>query len=40
MEVFARPAVGAIIEKVIDGVDCILIQERCKENDGNSHGTD
>lgn len=33
MEIFAKPAVGAIIEKEINGVAHILIQERCKEDD-------
>lgn len=32
MEVFAKPAAGGIIEKIIDGVDYILIQDRFKEN--------
>lgn len=31
-EVFAKPAVGAIIEKNIDGVNHILIQKRQKNN--------
>lgn len=32
MELFAKPGVGGIIEKNIDGIDCILIQDRCKED--------
>jgi ADP-ribose pyrophosphatase len=32
MEQFAKPGVGGIIEKNIDGIDCILVQDRCKEN--------
>lgn len=32
MELFAKPAVGGIIEKNINGIDYILIQERFKEN--------
>ena len=32
MELFSKPAVGGIIEKTIDGVNYILIQERFKEN--------
>ena len=32
MELFAKPGVGGIIEKSIDGIDCILIQDRCKED--------
>jgi len=35
MELFAKPGVGGIIEKHIDGIDYILIQERCK-NDAKS----
>ena len=31
MELFAKPAVGGIIEKNIDGIDYILIQDRCKD---------
>ena len=38
MEVFSKPAVGAIIEKVIDGIDHILIQERSKEDDVSENG--
>ncbi|MTI57461.1 NUDIX hydrolase [Geosporobacter ferrireducens] len=30
METFAIPGVGGIIEKVVDGVTYILIQDRCK----------
>lgn len=32
MEVLSKPAVSAIIEKVIDGVEYILVQNRCKED--------
>lgn len=32
MEVLAKPGVAGIIEKVIDGVDCILVQERYKDD--------
>jgi len=32
MELFAKPGVGGIIEKSIDGVDYILIQDRCKKD--------
>lgn len=32
-EVFAKPTVGAIIEKKENGKDYILIQTRQKEND-------
>ena len=38
VEVFAKPAVGAIIEKVIDGVSHILIQERSKVDDDVENG--
>jgi ADP-ribose pyrophosphatase len=31
MEKFMKPGVGGIIEKEIEGVPCILVQERCKE---------
>ncbi|MCT4593094.1 MAG: NUDIX domain-containing protein [Anaeromicrobium sp.] len=31
-EVFSKPAAGGIVEKLIDGVDHILIQERYKED--------
>lgn len=37
-EVFAKPAVGAIIEKHIDGKDYILLQCRQKENDHHTNG--
>lgn len=37
-EVFAKPAVGAIIEKVENGKNYILIQTRQKENDCNTNG--
>ena len=32
MELFAKPGVGGIIEKNIDGIDCILIQDWCKDD--------
>ena len=32
-EVFVKPAVGAIIERNVNGRDCILIQQRYKEGD-------
>ncbi|MGF7059916.1 NUDIX hydrolase [Brassicibacter mesophilus] len=32
MELFAKPGVGGIIEKSIDGVDYILVQERHKKD--------
>jgi ADP-ribose pyrophosphatase len=32
MELFAKPAAGGIIEKNIDGIDYILIQDRCKDD--------
>jgi len=38
MEKFSKPAVGAIIEKVIDGIEHILIQERFKEDDVPENG--
>lgn len=38
MEVFAKPAVGAIIEKEISGVLHVLIQERCKEEHSEDNG--
>lgn len=31
MELLAKPGVGGIIEKNIDGIDYILIQDRCKD---------
>lgn len=38
IEVFAKPAVGAIIEKEVNGKKHILIQQRNKENDGIETG--
>ncbi|NMM63619.1 NUDIX domain-containing protein [Clostridium sp. P21] len=38
MEKFAKPAVGAIIEKEIDGEKFILVQERQKEYGGKENG--
>lgn len=32
MEYFSKPAAGGIIERTVDGVDYILIQERHKDN--------
>ncbi|WP_055668683.1 NUDIX hydrolase [Desnuesiella massiliensis] len=32
MELFSKPAVGGIIEKNIDGLDYILVQDRCKDD--------
>jgi ADP-ribose pyrophosphatase len=32
MELFAKPGVGGIIERNIDGIDYILVQDRCKED--------
>ena len=32
MELFAKPGVGGIIEKNVDGIDYILIQDRCKND--------
>ena len=37
-EIFAKPAAGAIIEKTENGIDYILIQERCKANDHEEDG--
>jgi len=38
VEVFAKPGVGGIIVKRMDGIDYILIQERCKEGGGAENG--
>lgn len=38
MELFAKPGVGGIIEKNIDGVDYILVQDRCKEDAKSEFG--
>lgn len=38
MELFAKPGVGGIIEKNIDGIDYILVQDRCKNNAGLEYG--
>ncbi|MHB8128733.1 MAG: NUDIX hydrolase [Mobilitalea sp.] len=32
MEVFSKPGVGGIIEKTLDGIDYILVQDRCKKD--------
>ncbi len=37
-EVFAKPAVGALIEKIENGKKYILIQRRQKEDDYNTNG--
>ncbi len=38
VEIFAKPAVGAIIEKSEDGCNYLLVQERQKENGGTENG--
>ena len=38
MELFSKPAVGGIIEKIEDGVNYILIQERYKEDAKKEEG--
>jgi NTP pyrophosphohydrolases including oxidative damage repair enzymes len=38
MELFAKPGVGGIIEKNIDGTDYILIQDRCKDDAKSEYG--
>lgn len=38
MELFAKPGVGGIIEKNIDGIDYILVQDRCKEDAESEYG--
>ena len=38
MELFSKPAAGGIVVKSIDGVEHILIQERCKENGETENG--
>lgn len=38
MESFAIPGAGGIIEKNVDGVDCILVQERCKDGTRTESG--
>ena len=37
-EVFAKPCVGAIVEKDIDGEKCILLQTRFKRDGGDTNG--
>lgn len=37
-EKFAKPAIGAIIERIIDGKKHIIIQERCKQNGDETNG--
>jgi ADP-ribose pyrophosphatase len=38
MELLAKPGVGGIIEKNIDGIDYILIQDRCKDDAKSEYG--
>jgi len=38
LELFAKPGVGGIIERYIDGIVYILIQDRVKENGGAENG--
>ena len=38
MELFAKPGVGGIIEKNIDGIDYILVQDRCKDEAKSEFG--
>lgn len=38
MEVLTKPGVGGIIEKNIDGIDHILIQDRCKDDSKLEYG--
>ena len=38
MELFAKPGVGGIIERKVNGIDCILVQERCKEDAKAEYG--
>jgi NTP pyrophosphohydrolases including oxidative damage repair enzymes len=38
MELFAKPGAGGIIEKKVNGEDCILIQERYKEGSEGGNG--
>ncbi len=38
MELFAKPGVGGIIEKNIDGIDYILVQDRCKADAKSEYG--
>ena len=37
-EIFAKPCVGAIIERTVDGVPCILLQTRDKPGGGVTNG--
>jgi hypothetical protein len=37
VEIFANPAAGAIIEKVNEGVNYILVKERCKASDAEEN---
>jgi ADP-ribose pyrophosphatase len=38
MELFAKHGVGGIIEKNIDGINCILVQDRCKDEAKSEFG--
>lgn len=38
MELFTKPGVGGIIEKNIDGIDYILVQDRCKDESKSEFG--
>jgi len=38
MELFAKPGVAGIIEKNIDGIDYILVQDRCKDEAESEYG--
>ena len=38
MEVFAKPCAGAIIERVVEGVPCVLIQTRQKDDGDDTNG--
>lgn len=37
-EKFAKPAIGAIVERIINGKKCIVIQERWKEDGNETNG--
>ncbi len=37
-EIFAKPCVGAIIERTVDGAPCILLQTRDKPGGGDTNG--
>lgn len=38
MELFSKPGVGGIIEHTIDGIDYILVQDRCKDDSKKESG--